>query len=222
MESSPASLIAAITSHSRFALWADIVQAVSARRVLEIGVFKGEFAEYVLRQCTMIDTYFMLDPWRHLDDWKKPANKPNEEFEAIYAQAMARTEFARNCVKVLRGTTTEVINTVEDASIDLAYIDGDHTLRGITIDLLRTFTKIRPGGILGGDDFRPDIWHHGANFEPTLVFQSAINFAEAVGCPIVALPFGQFAIVRDMSGFRLISPHKECRRSGLIETSRPL
>ena len=33
---------------------------------------------------------------------------------------------------MLRGTTTEVIDRVPDRSVDFAYIDGDHTLRGIT------------------------------------------------------------------------------------------
>ena len=81
-----------------------------------------------------------------------------------------------------------------DSSVDFAYIDGDHTLRGITIDLIRVFPKVRPGGWIGGDDFTPSIWQHADEYEPTLVFPLAVHFAEAVGARIYGLPHKQFLI----------------------------
>ena len=56
------------------------------------------------------------------------------------------------------------------------------------------FDKVRPQGWIGGDDFARWIWQHGQSFEPTMVFPFAVYFAEAVGCPVYALPFGQFLI----------------------------
>jgi hypothetical protein len=49
---------------------------------------------------------------------------------------------------VLRGRTRELINQIPDDSLDFAYIDGDHTLRGITIDLVRLLPKMREGGVI--------------------------------------------------------------------------
>lgn len=95
---------------------------------------------------------------------------------------------------ILRGRTTEVIDRIPDGSLDFAYVDGDHTLRGISIDLLRMYPKIRDGGWLGGDDFSPSIWQHDRSFEPTLVFPFAVYFAEAVGSRIYGLPYSQFLI----------------------------
>ena len=80
----------------------------------------------------------------------------------------------------------------------MAYIDGDHTLRGIAIDLIRTYPKVRPGGILGGDDYTPTIWQHADNFEPTLVCPFAAYFAESQGAPIIILPHSQFAIIKPL------------------------
>jgi hypothetical protein len=78
--------------------------------------------------------------------------------------------------------------------LDLAYIDGDHTLKAISIDLIRVYPKVRVGGFLCGDDFRRSVWEHKTSFEPTLVFPFAAHFAEAVGAAIFALPYSPFCI----------------------------
>ena len=74
-------------------------------------------------------------------------------FEKFYRETMAKTEAWAGKRKVLRGTTTEVIDEIPDGALDFAYVDGDHTLRGITIDLVRVLGKVRQGGWIGGDDF---------------------------------------------------------------------
>lgn len=189
----------------RVDLWVDVITRTDARRVAEIGVFRGAFAAKILRRCPAITDYYMIDPWRHLEDWNKPANKNNERFDEIFEEAMGRTAQHEERRIVLRGRTSEVVDEIPDGHLDFAYIDGDHTLRGITIDLIRVFGKVRPNGWIAGDDFSKTIWQHGQSFEPTMVFPFAVHFAEAVGCPIYALPFGQFLIEKDPgSGFSFI------------------
>lgn len=188
--------VAASTGSCREDIWSQIIRQLQATDFLELGVLRGAFAERILRNCPTITHYYMLDPWRHLDDWNKPSNVDQSTFDGFYSQAMARTDFARERRIVLRGRTTEMIDKIPDAGLDLAYIDGDHTLRGIAIDLIRTYPKIRPGGILGGDDYTPTIWQHADNFEPTLVCPLAAYFAEAHGAPLIILPHSQFAIIK--------------------------
>ena len=160
-------------------------------------MFRGDLAERLLRDCGSIRTYYMVDPWRHLEDWNKPANTDDERFEEMLREVRSKTEFAADRRVILRGKTTEVIDQIPDGSLDFAYIDGDHTLRGITVDLIRLYPKVRDGGSIGGDDFSATIWQHKRHFEPTLVFPFAVHFAEAVDEPIIALPFDQFLIVKD-------------------------
>jgi hypothetical protein len=192
---------------------------------LEVGVLRGAFAEHILRECQCITRYYMLDPWRHLGDWNKPANADQQTFEAIYAEAMARTDFARERRVVLRGTTIEAIDQIPDESLEVAYIDADHTLRGITIDLIRTYPKVQPGGILGGDDYTATIWQHPDNFEPTLVCPLAAYFAEAHGAPLVILPDNQFAIIKPAEPGRhfqvLDTTHSYGPRSLLSQIGKP-
>jgi len=171
----------------------------------EIGVQKGLFSAAMLRGCSGLRRYYMVDPWRHLENWNKPSNRAAEVHEEFYAEMLRNTEqFATKRV-ILRGTTTEVMDQIADAELDFAYIDGDHTLKGITIDLARVWPKIRVGGFIGGDDFCASIWQHDLRFEPTLVFPYAVYFAEAQSARIYALPYSQFLIEKKpCSGYELI------------------
>lgn len=181
-------------STSRIELWVKILKYLQVHRVAEIGVYKGDFASAILSNYKAIETYYAIDPWRYLEDWNKPMNKNNDFFDQCYEETITKTKFAGERVKILRGKTDEVADKIQDNSLDFIYIDGDHTLKGVTIDLNIAYRKLQKGGIIGGDDFRPSIWQHFAHFEPTFVFPYAVYFAEAVNAQIYALPYDQFLI----------------------------
>jgi len=207
------------TAPHRFDLWHCFLREMDVRRMAEIGVYEGDFAASMLQTCS-IEKYYLLDPWRHLADWNKPYNTDDKSFERIFQTASEKTEFARDRRLMLRGTTTEVIDQIPDGELDFAYIDGDHTLRGITIDMARVYPKIRREGFIGGDDFSPTAWYHGSRFEPTLVFPYAVYFAEAAGATIFALPNMQFLLQKD-SGFRFVDLTGEFRDLSLLPQLRP-
>jgi hypothetical protein len=188
---------AARRAPDRLTLWAEVANRLGAGTAAELGVWRGEFAEHLLRQCPFIRAYHLIDPWRHLDEWNKPFNVPDREFEEVMTAALARTAFAAKRRRVWRGTTVEVAPHLANASLDFCYIDGDHTLRGILIDLVNLYPKVKDGGILAGDDFLPTSWQQDDRFEPTLVFPTAVHFAEATGSVIYGLPHGQFALLVD-------------------------
>ncbi|MFD0762109.1 class I SAM-dependent methyltransferase [Lutibacter aestuarii] len=203
---------------NRFQFWNEFLTSKELRVVAELGVYKGDFSKYILENENAIEKYFMLDPWRNLEDWNKPANTNNLEFEKFYQETMQKTNFASEKRIVLRGKTTEVIDKIEDKSLDFMYIDGDHTLKGITIDLNTSWNKIKKTGFIGGDDFCPSIWQHNESFEPTLIFPYAIYFAEAMNVKIFALPFNQFLIDKSQKGFEFINlSGKDYNKHNLLE-----
>ena len=190
--------------YPRMELWWRLIDACQVKRIAEIGVAKGHFSAAILERCDSICQYYMVDPWRHLADWHKPGNLSEEQCEHMHAEAMDRTEPWADKRIVLRGTTAEVVDQIPDETLDLVYVDGDHTLRGITVDLIKCYTKVRPGGWLTGDDLSPSIWQHSDSYEPTMVFPFAIYFAEAVDERIFALPHNQFVIEKQTDvGFEL-------------------
>ncbi len=179
---------------SRPDLWALAIDAADVRVMAEIGVWKGAFARQMLERCARIERYYMIDPWAALPDWNKPLNVDQARFDDVHGEAMRVTDFASARRTVLRGRTKDVAVMIPDGALDFVYIDGDHTLRGVTIDLQKMLPKVRPGGFIGGDDFSASPWQHDARFEPTLVFPYAVFFAEAMDLPVSALPHDQFLI----------------------------
>lgn len=184
-------------SNCRQDLWAQVLSATSASDVAEVGVWRGEFSKAMLERCPTIQRYVMIDPWASQPDWNKPFNVENEVFDTIFSDAMSNTSFASEKVSVLRGRTLEMSDRIRDESLDFVYIDGDHTLRGITVDLIRMLPKVKLGGLIAGDDFIASPWQHDPEYDPTLVFPYSVFFAEAMALPITALPFNQFIIERN-------------------------
>lgn len=197
-------MIEYLAAPDRFTLWAQFLRDQQVRTMAEIGVYRGQFAARMLKAAPDLVEYFMVDPWRHIPDWNKPANTDDGVFEQVYRDSLAATDFAAHKRRVLRGRTTEVVGQIPDGSLDFVYIDGDHTLRGITIDLVATYPKVRDGGWIAGDDFCSSIWQHSRQYEPTLIFPLAVHFAEALGLTIHALPHNQFAIRKQPGEHRFV------------------
>ena len=197
------------SSDSRESLWAHIVGPMEARTAAEVGVYRGRFTQSLLRGVPRLTRYYMIDPWQHLDDWNKPYNTDDETFDQIYADALSNTEFAAGRRVVLRGRSSEMLASIPDDTLDFAYVDGDHTLRGITIDLIQLWPKMRDGALIGGDDFRSQTRFRegGGRYEPTLVFPWIIHFAEAMKTQAFGLPFNQFAIGVDKAATRAFQFH---------------
>jgi hypothetical protein len=191
-------------SSNRVELCIALINDFNLKRIAELGVFRGDFAKEILERCPSVEEYTMIDPWRNLSDWNKPANKDNDVFEVYYQESIQKTDFAKEKRRVLRGKTTEVIDQIDDNSLDFVYIDGDHTLKGITIDLIAVWPKIKENGFIIGDDFSPTIWQHSREYEPTMVFPFAIYFAEAMNAQIYGLPYGQFLIAKNESDFEFM------------------
>jgi hypothetical protein len=147
-------------AQSRLELWAEVIRSAGVRRIAEVGVYRGDFAAYVLKHCECLTAYYMIDPWRHLSNWNKPANHEDMLLDEFFRETKTKTDFAAGKRMILRGKTTEVIEQIPNGELDLAYIDADHTLKGIAIDLIRVYPKVRDGGFLGGDDFTRSAWEH--------------------------------------------------------------
>src|SRR5690242_15980365 len=107
-------------SQNRVALWREFLNEFKCANVAELGVYKGAFAEIILKECEQIKQYFMIDPWRNLTDWNKPANKDNQTFEGFFQETLLRTEFAKHKRHVLRGKTMEVIDRIQNETLDFA------------------------------------------------------------------------------------------------------
>ena len=90
------------SSKSRLEFWVEFIQSCGVRQMAEIGVYRGDFAAFMLQRCPGLTRYYMLDPWRHLSDWNKPSNKADPELEGFFREARAKTDFASAKRAILR------------------------------------------------------------------------------------------------------------------------
>lgn len=97
---------------ARVRLWIDVISRYGYRSIAEIGVWKGELAGAILAACPGIVEYWMIDPWRRLPRWNKPFNATDEEFEAIYREALEATDRHAAVRRVLHDTTAAVIKAI--------------------------------------------------------------------------------------------------------------
>ncbi len=189
---------------NRNALIQSIIGSCKAVNIAEVGVFKGDLSAYLLKKSSAIKKYALVDPWRNLADWNKPFNQSDEAFEEVFQTVLRKLDFAKERIEIHRGKTQEVSSQFKDESLDFIYIDGDHTLKGITIDLIQWWDKLNEHGVLMGDDFYPSIKRKNLKYEPTLVFPFALYFAEAMNVKIYGLPYHQFLIDKSQKSFEFI------------------
>ena len=87
----------------RYALWIELINRMSQDRkvtIAEIGVWEGKFAQRILRNCPNVERYYLVDPWRHLGDWNKPASLPQKVVHTLpSALSMPTTSAPRMCVR---------------------------------------------------------------------------------------------------------------------------
>ena len=164
----------------------------------EVGVWKGDFSNKTLEIVQTLKHYYLVDPWRHLEDWKKPFNKDNLTFTNIYKEATSKTKLGKYGYKVivLRGMSEEVHGKVPENQLDYVYIDGDHTQKGICKDLYIWYNKVKPGGLICGDDY-VNSHQHGTNFAPTKVKLVVDDFVKRyLQGNVYNLGLNQFAFIK--------------------------
>ncbi len=124
----------------------------------EIGTYKGEFTKEFCKTGLEIAT---IDPWNAYDE----ANQERQNL--IFKSAIELLTPYKNC-RIIKKTSMEAVKGFADESLDFVYIDGNHEFRFIAEDLAEWTKKVRPGGVVSGDDYfytkttkGPQLWHVG-------------------------------------------------------------
>ena len=139
----------------------------------EIGVFRGDFSALILDRLRPRRLH-LIDPWRSSHDPEHAdalyAAGSGNDMEALHAAVLTRfaDEIASGRVHPIRGTVAEAAAEIPDASLDFAYVDGDHREAAVLADLEFALSKTRPGGAIALDDYHLGGWwgdgvHRGAH-----------------------------------------------------------
>ncbi len=126
---------------------------------VEIGVWHGENAAALLAarpdlSLTLIDPYRCGKPgtpW-----WESGStmpSRPQADYDAAMAAATARLAQFGDRAAMLRCDGAGAAAAFDDESLDLVWIDGDHSYEGCLADIEAWLPKVRAGGLIGGHDY---------------------------------------------------------------------
>lgn len=128
----------------------------------EIGVLRGMMSEYLLRNHPTLKL-FMVDSWQtaehHPEHYRATgdvhANHTDPARVASHRrEAEGKAKHYPGRAIILPVASVEAAQTVRDGSLDLVFIDADHSYQGAKADLAAWVPKVKPGGWIGGHDYR--------------------------------------------------------------------
>jgi len=136
----------------------------------EIGVWKGDFSARIL-SVVRPSKLHLVDPWTAISSgeyaearYGGKLERGQTEMDALYLAVLERfaDERRQGVVEVHRLRSTEAENRFADGELDFVYVDGDHTYEAVRADLEAYAPKVKPNGILAGDDYGfPGWWDNG-------------------------------------------------------------
>jgi predicted O-methyltransferase YrrM len=110
----------------------------------EVGVAEGEFSRMILDN--MQPTKLVL-----IDLWSPDSKRYSKSMEI--AQKQVQPEIDGGVVEIKRGWSWEMLETLDNESLDWVYIDADHEYEGVRRDLEVVGRKIKKSGIIAGHDY---------------------------------------------------------------------
>ena len=180
------------SSSDRKTLLFNIINYFQIEKVCEVGVWRGDFSDFLL-QIKDIRKLYSVDPWEYQDAWEKPNNISNNEFDNVFREAEIKLSKYGTRSVIIRSRFAAVKPSLL-SDVDLFYIDGDHTLKGIFFDLCSAYKFSKNSWIIL-DDVCENIWQHGINYQPTLVWPFAKYFSQFYGYSIFLLPYNQALLI---------------------------
>lgn len=128
--------------------------------VAEVGCFVGTLSRYLLMSRPDVKL-FMIDSWAPKETQPQPyvatgdrhAHQTAEECRYYRLRAKARVHRFGDRVRVMCMDSVAASRLTEDKSLDLVFLDADHSEPGLAADIEAWLPKIKPGGYLGGHDF---------------------------------------------------------------------
>ncbi len=126
---------------------------IQAQSIVEVGVWKGELSRMFY---TITNDLTLVDPWdvEHLDFGTYTCRMDEPLKTQLELDTIVRNiERDMPRAKILRTTSVEAALQVPDKSVDMVYEDSVHIYSYVKSSIAAWLPKIKPGGILAGDDY---------------------------------------------------------------------
>jgi hypothetical protein len=116
---------------------------------VEIGVAEGWYSNKIM-ELGKVTKMYGVDPYIPHSGYRDYTRETT--FNRLQAKAHERLDKYSN-YEFIRGYSLETAKKFEDNSLDWVYIDGDHSYEAVMDDITVWIAKVKPGGIIAGDDY---------------------------------------------------------------------
>lgn len=129
--------------------------------IVEVGVWQGRSALAMAEACRgTTKAVFAIDAWQDYDEGGEPiaqflARHGVKSFEEVYQAFLhhRRRLALEPWVVVMRTSSLKAAAAWKRGPVALVFIDGDHHYEAVTADLAAWVPRVRPGGLICGDDW---------------------------------------------------------------------
>ena len=122
---------------------------------VEVGSWRGRSTAYLAVNIANSGKNIKLDAvdtWRGSLDEKEHQNDPSVVNDTLYTEFIANMEPVKHIVNPVRMDSKEAVDLYEDNSLDFVMIDAGHDYESVKTDITNFLKKVRPGGMIAGDD----------------------------------------------------------------------
>jgi hypothetical protein len=131
----------------------------------EIGVHMGAYSAQILN-ISHPKKLYLIDPYRYRSEetYGRALYGGSETSQEIldrrYEQVrrMLQKPIETGIVELIRETNAQAARLIPDESLDYVYIDGDHSFDMVRSDIKTYLPKIKPNGLIIGDDYSLNGW----------------------------------------------------------------
>lgn len=116
---------------------------------VEVGVYRGRYSKMLCAGNPKLHLT-CVDAWKAYPGYRDFTIQA--ELDAVYLEAQAK--LAPYGCTFVRAYSVDAAKQTPNNSVSFIYVDGNHSYKGCTADLLAWWPKVKPGGILAGHDYR--------------------------------------------------------------------
>lgn len=139
-----------------------LVNKVKNGIIVEIGVYGGVSLLGVVETCQKNNNHiYGIDPWENINtaNGQQMSNEQKKTYREIIKSVrlnlenIVKFEGYNKTVTLISDFSKNAVSQFKNGSIDVIFIDGDHSYKSVYEDLNIWFPKIKKDGVIWGDDF---------------------------------------------------------------------
>lgn len=122
---------------------------------VEIGAWKGKSAAFMgveIANSKKRIEFYVVDHWKGSDESAHHAD-PDVRAGRLYEVFLRNIKPVADHIRPIRAPSVGAAAQFEDGTVDLVLLDGGHTYEDVAADIKAWLPKIKPGGVLAGDDY---------------------------------------------------------------------